>query len=53
LAVDLLAEAPSGHVNRLEARGIAAARVVAKAMASPLDLTVLETIEGAFIGPNR
>ena len=53
LAVDLLAEALSGHVDRLEARGIAVARVVAKAMASPPDLTVLETIESAFIGPNR
>jgi len=51
LAVDLLAEALSGHVDRLEARGIAVARVVAKAMASP-DLTVLETIESAYVtGP--
>ena len=49
LAVDLLAEALSGHVDRLEARGIAVARVVAKAMASPPDLTVLETIESAYV----
>jgi hypothetical protein len=33
LAVDLLAEVLSGQVDCLEARGIAAARVVAKAMA--------------------
>jgi glucosamine--fructose-6-phosphate aminotransferase (isomerizing) len=48
LAIDLLAEALSGHVDRLEARGIAVARVVAKATASP-DLTVIETIESAYV----
>jgi hypothetical protein len=48
LAVDLLAEALSGRADRLEARGIAVARVVAKAMASPPDVTVLETVESAY-----
>jgi len=49
LAVDLLAEALLGHVVRLDARGVAVAGLVAKAMASPPDLTMLETVESAYV----